>query len=151
MGSMRCTSVPCQQVGSPFLPLVVESNFLQKSQLCAFASTLVPKVIHQRLLSPKKGLSFRKALGKLGAFYPAISEILEGYGKMPYPTSGDAIFHTCVETNFFPKVKNRKLTQGYKSRYQKPHPLVMVWLCGSTSFNWSINVDYYPMSLIARE
>lgn len=86
---MRYTSVPCQQVGSPFLPLVVESNFLQKSQLCAFASTLVSKVIHQRLLSPKKGLSFRKALGKLGVI----------------PTSGDAIFHTCVETNFFPKAK----------------------------------------------
>ena len=95
LGSMRYTSVPCQQVGSPFLPLVVESNFLQKSQLCAFASTLVSKVIHQRLLSPKKGLSFRKALGKLGVI----------------PTSGHGIPPLVVESNFFPKAKCRRLTR----------------------------------------
>lgn len=86
---MRYTSVPCQQVGSPFLPLVVESNFLQKSQLCAFASTLVSKVIHQRLLSPKKGLSFRKALGKLGVI----------------PTSGHNISPACRGKQMYPKSK----------------------------------------------
>ena len=56
------------------------------------------------------------------------------------------------KANVSQKQTTAVLPQGHKSRYQKPHRLSMVWLYGSTSFNWSIYVDYLdPMSLVARE